>query len=621
MEECSADALDGSCIAALEVEQLPASRETKRAPKYRNYVKKWPDVGAVQPIVLLPTGLLQLMSPLLQGKSFLAGWMLSLHTKEWVALFENPPGAKASSWRRTLLGLARARGVIIKFVKDRVVSFQARLKRSPQRSAARPIAGTTLYLSLKSLISPKPRAPTDRGVCSSGVVTKQLEERSSPKDWNESGPKEGSSVSTPNSADGHSEIEHRPSQTTESVHVQPQVQERNSSTDSSDGHIPDNSVGHSQEEPSSDSPTRVTIAFSLATSTFDPQHLPPTCNTSNAGNTSCASDAVPCAETSSPTQEACTPRPMRLFPKFPIVAFGYQPEVLREYLRVLTSYFSADLPYDQILASLASTQPLEVAFSQELDNLQMMFANPKAIHRRQVSVTLLIEFSKSVEHHALQMSAPIMDSPIMGPLPFLNELVQALSDKSMSVFQIEFPSAISEDKVGAALLLLAKVLTESVIDSGLLTSLECEEQSVVLVGNCVCLSSDNHALEALLKIFPNQATGFCVVATPSQKQSVDVVETFLNDIPRRLRSKFASQSCRLVEIFRQLSPAVVAAEEDSGAVTSGPYITPSPFSVPAASIPRVEMEPSNTAGSSEDTQVAQPCEETGCGKHYYTSRA
>ncbi len=348
-------------------------------------------------------------------------------------------------------------------------------------------------------------------------------------------------------------------------------------------------------------PRRVTIAFEHTTSSGDLQHSIP------------SSDSV--ARQDSSSAGASVPRPaVRLLMPFGIIAFGYLQAVLNNVIQSLAKCFDTDLSYEQILEILK--QPVQHAaqhdrpFSQEVDNLQMMFATQRAIHCRQVSISLLIDVSKNVERFVLQMSAPITDTPILGPIPFHNELVHALNDKSMSVFQIDFPSAISEDQVIPMLLLLAKMLTESVVDSGLLGSLECEDQSVILLGNSAFLVSDNHMLDVLLKVFPGQAVGYCIIASPSQKRFADIVESFLNDIPRCFRSKFTTPSYRITELFRQLSPSIVAAEESSEVTT---YTTPQLPVVPA---PQLDDGPLSAGCeySCDSVPVAQACEETGSGK-------
>ncbi len=369
--------------------------------------------------------------------------------------------------------------------------------------------------------------------------------------------------------------------------------------------IPDNSVVDLPEQvgcaenQDQGAQRRVTIAFEHTAPSGDLQHSMP------------SSDSV--AQQDSSSTGASVPRPIRLLMPFGIIAFGYLQAVLNNVIQALAKFLDTDLSYEQILEILK--QPVQHAaqhdrpFSQELDNLQMMFATQRAIHCRQVSISLLIDVSKDVERFVLQMLAPITDTPILGPIPFHSELVYALNDKSISVFQIDFPSAISEDQVIPMLLLLAKVLTESVVDSGLLGSLECEDQSVILLGNSAFLVSNNHMLDVLLKLFPGQAVGYCIIASPSQKRFADIVESFLNEIPRCFRSKFTTPSYRITELFRQLSPSVVAAEESSEVAT---YTTPS-LMVPA---PQLDDGPLSAGCeySCDAVPVAQACEETGSGK-------
>ncbi len=388
--------------------------------------------------------------------------------------------------------------------------------------------------------------------------------------------------------------------------------------------LPDNSINRPEQpangraEIGDQNSPRITILLGqthTTSPTIVPRPLPPG---NGSDDIDAGTEVVPQWETNATVPyEASTPRPVRLLSQFGIIAFGTPVELLNHLIRVLSGYFSRGLAYDQILTNpTLDGQAVPVAFqppfSQELDNLKNMFASRKAIHRRQVGIGLLTDFSKAMEDCVLQMSAPVTDSHVLGPLPFLDELVQALSDKSVSVFQIEFAFPISEDEMLTLLLLLAKVVSESVVDSGLLGSLECEDQSVILHESSAYLTSDNHTFECLLKIFLEQSMGFCVIASPSQKRVVDIVDTFLNDVPRRFHSKFISQSCKIVELFRQLSPSVVAIEEDSGVVTSGPYITP-PFPSPVVPIPQAGSELSSftcSYGNSE-VAVAQACEETG----------
>ena len=248
---------------------------------------------------------------------------------------------------------------------------------------------------------------------------------------------------------------------------------------------------------------------------------------------------------------------------FHIVVFQYPPQKFNSMMQVLFGLCKRCVPYDTILTVICGATEhqflplLHPPFLPELHNLLGMLSSTAAL-QRQACFTLLVEFGKGIETCLLEGVIPYTDARSVTIVPFVQEQKLYLQERTYSCFQLQLPRALSTDETAVFVLLVSKVLSESAVDSGLLKTLECGDQCFVFHGFASYLATKNHVLEALVKVFPEHATAFVVLVSPSEKHHKDLVDSLLNDLPRRFQSKFFSRSYEMIEIFRQVSPAEVS---------------------------------------------------------------
>lgn len=250
---------------------------------------------------------------------------------------------------------------------------------------------------------------------------------------------------------------------------------------------------------------------------------------------------------------------IHLFDPLYLVVFDYSVETINPMMRMLYRLLRQNTPFPRILAnfplssaqhSLPSFQP---TYSHELASFQ--FALTCSVEdQRKGCFDLLIDFVKGIEICLLEEKIPYTDASEVGFLPFVEEQLQYLPNRSYYVLQICLPHAMSGDRAVALVLLLSKLLSESVVECGLLKAMECNDQCFVLHKCATYLATDNHKLEAVVKLYPEHAVGYCVLATPAEKRLEDHVESLLNELEQQFEAKFASSSFQIVERLRHLSP-------------------------------------------------------------------
>lgn len=253
---------------------------------------------------------------------------------------------------------------------------------------------------------------------------------------------------------------------------------------------------------------------------------------------------------------------------FHVVTFQHPPQKFNSTMQVLFGLFKRCAPYDTILTVICGATEhqflplLHPPFLPELHNLLGMLSSTSTIARqRQACFTLLVEFGKSIETCLFEGVIPYTDAHSVSIVPFVQEQKLYLQERAFSCFQLQLPRALSTDETTVFILLVSKVLGESTADIGLLKALECGDQCFVFYGFASYLATKNHMLEALVKVFPEHATAFVVLVSPSEKYHKDLVDSLLNDLPRRFQSKFFSRSYKMFEIFRQVSPEDVSSSQ------------------------------------------------------------
>ena len=344
-----------------------------------------------------------------------------------------------------------------------------------------------------------------------------------------------------------------------------------------------------------------------------------TCPSNNLSTTECTEETGVPQSTTQETEmvtsvtglceSSHTSERKQLYHPFHTVVFSIPIQKFNSNVQALFSAFTKSIPYNLILAGHRKPQQQRrsvSSFSQELDNLQMMLGSSVADHRRKVCIGLLLDFGRDIEQCLLQAVVPYTDALIVTVLPYVDELTQCLVDKAISVYRIQLAEPITADEALVLVMLISKVLSESIADSGLLGTLECENQCFVFHQLASYLTTKNHALEGLVKLFPDQAVGFCILASPAKKHVLDLVDSMLNDIPRRFQSKFSFHSCQIVEVLRQLSPAAVLSAEQCESST---HTLPTA----ATSVPCVDSGISSLT-LVHTAEVTTACEETGMGK-------
>ena len=272
------------------------------------------------------------------------------------------------------------------------------------------------------------------------------------------------------------------------------------------------------------------------------------------------SECPPTSESTLPNNDEHLLNTEYVLAPFHIVVFGHQPQKFNSTMQVLYGLFKRCASYDAILTTICGASEhhflplLHPPFSPDLHNLLGMFTSTTA-HQRKSCFTLFVEFAKGIESCLSRAVTPYTDARSVTIVPFVQEQMVYLQEKAFSCFQVQLPRAFSEDEAIVFVLLASKVLSECTAESGLLKALECGDQCFVIHSFASYLATKNHMLEALVKLFPEHATGFVVLTSPAEKYNKDLVDSFLNDLPRRFQSKFISHSYKMIEIFRQVLPS------------------------------------------------------------------
>ena len=305
---------------------------------------------------------------------------------------------------------------------------------------------------------------------------------------------------------------------------------------------------------------------------------------------------------------------------FHIVVFRYPPQKFNSTMQVLFGLCKRCVPYDTILTVICGATEhqflplLHPPFLPELHSLLGMLSSTAAL-QRQACFTLLVEFGKGIETCLLEGVIPYTDARSVTIVPFVQEQKLYLQERTYSCFQLQLPRALSTDETAVFVLLVSKVLSESAVDSGLLKTLECGDQCFVFHGFASYLATKNHALEALVKVFPEHATAFVVLVSPSEKHTKDLVDSLLNDLPRRFQSKFFSRSYEMIEIFRQVSPAEVSLSQQLPAHMQA-LLTGSIAVDTSQPLHRNDSGFLSTPHSYAESITADVQEESGIGEHF-----
>lgn len=295
-----------------------------------------------------------------------------------------------------------------------------------------------------------------------------------------------------------------------------------------------------------------------------------------------------------------------LLEPFYVVVFKYAPEKFSTIMGRVFHCLASDIPYDAILANFMSIEELpfhptveESQLSQELGEIHNMLSSTPD-QKRRACVDLLTKFGQATEDYLLDFVSPFTDAPAVKFLPFAYQQQEYLQGMAFSMLQIQLPCALNEHEAIGLLLLISKLLSECIADCGLLKAFEVEEQCFVFHSNSSYLATLNHAIEGLVKLFPEFAVGFCILASPAEKRLKDFTDSLLNDIARKFRSKFTLRSYQMVELFRQLSPLVDSSPQSAQISTDG-------------SMPTPHVDNVNVSDSYTETATPNVCEETGVG--------
>ena len=304
-----------------------------------------------------------------------------------------------------------------------------------------------------------------------------------------------------------------------------------------------------------------------------------------------------------------------LLEPFYVVVFKYAPEKFNNLMGRVFQLLARNIPFDAILANFMSTgeQPFcpmleDSQLSQELSDLHSILSSTPDRQRR-ACIDLLTKFGQATEDYLLELVIPFTDAPTVNFLPFAYEQKEYLQSMVFSMLQMQLPHSLTEDEAIALLLLISKLLGECIADCGLLKAFEVEDQCFVYHSFSSYLATQNHAIEGLVKLFPDRAIAFCIIASPAEKHLKDLTDSLLNDIPRKFRSKFTLHSYRNVELFRQLSPLVAALS------SSLPAQQPQVSTDGAMSIPCIDSGNYSIANSCTETATPNVCEETGVGEY------
>ena len=300
-----------------------------------------------------------------------------------------------------------------------------------------------------------------------------------------------------------------------------------------------------------------------------------------------------------------------LLEPFYVVVFKYAPEKFNSLMGRVFQLLARNIPYDAILANFMSAgeQPFypTVEESQLLQQfgelLGMLSSTPD--QQRRACVDLLTKFGQTTEDYLLDLVMPFTDAPAVKFLPFAYQQKEYLQNMAFSMLQIQLPHSLTEDETIAMLLLLSKLLSECIADGGLLKALEVEDQCFVFHRYSSYLATLNHAIEGLVKLFPDRAIGFCILASPAEKHLKDFTDSLLNDIARKFRSKFTLHSYHIAELFRQLpASSCLPAQQPESARVSSDGALPVPHS-------------DSVTDSYTETATPNVCEETGVGKQSF----
>lgn len=133
---------------------------------------------------------------------------------------------------------------------------------------------------------------------------------------------------------------------------------------------------------------------------------------------------------------------------------------------------------------------------------------------------------------------PFSDRKIVSLLPFSSEMKDYLPNMQFLVLQITFPADVM-DKRGLLLLLMSRILCTSVEE--FLDELQCEDQALVVQETSCYLVTDNHVLEGLVLLSPEQSCLYFIVGYNPEKCSTQMIDRLSCSITECYNKEFPSK--------------------------------------------------------------------------------
>ena len=144
------------------------------------------------------------------------------------------------------------------------------------------------------------------------------------------------------------------------------------------------------------------------------------------------------------------------------------------------------------------------------------------------------------------------DAETIELLPFTSIQKDYLPNMSFIVFEASFPPRL-QNKLDAVLLLFTRVLCKSL--EKVLLLLECEYQAVVLHDFSAHIVTENHGIEALVKVSQvNNCSIFFIVGYNPEKCSSETVENMKTSIKSKFTDQFSSESFSIDLLDGQHAP-------------------------------------------------------------------
>ena len=194
---------------------------------------------------------------------------------------------------------------------------------------------------------------------------------------------------------------------------------------------------------------------------------------------------------------------------------------------------------------------------------------------------LLTKFTVALEAKLIRREQAFSDAETIKLLPFRSIQKDYLRNLSFVVFRVSFPAHL-QDKLEAVLLLFTRVLCKSLEE--ILTKVQCEYQAVVLQDFSAYIVTENHAVEALVKISEvDNCSILLIVGYNPEKCSTETVKKMKGSIKSNFTAEFSSDNFTIQILDAQqphndpsnqqiIKKGVQESQSDSGHITETPVI-------------------------------------------------